>query len=921
MYASKSNVVIVFISVLLAGSVMTSSPVHAQDTTLQQRVEEIVGLFPAFDSSRRDQAAEAIIQLGPRGILTVCRMLASPGERDDASTRFALHGITMLVNREGKQRERSLYSRSLIRALEEMTDPEVKAFLIRQVQLVGGNEAVKPLSRYLKNDRLCDPAAQALLAIGTLQAEEALLKALHAASGGRRITLIRGLGELRSAPAVPEILPFADSSEGELRQVSLFALANIGDPAAEDILTRFTLLASRYDRQSAPSLLLLYTRRLGEGGRKKATARLCHQLIAYYTAPGESQVPCTALTILVDTLGETALGDLLRAMDHPLKAVRARALELSHAMPGPAVTSVWTRELGRRSAEVRAEIISMLGKRGDLKALQPIREELTSPDPEVRMEAVTAAALLGGPEILPDIWPLLDKSDEAETANLQKALLGFPSTQVVPEAAARLEGASPQAQVALIEILAERQAREFAPRVLTLARSENSAVRKSALAALEKLAQAEHMEQVLDLLLEIERRSEIPLAHNALVAAALSFPEIEDRAADILARYETCTPERKPDLLRPLARIGGEAALSLVIQELDNPTTRIRSAAVYALAQWPEIQAAEPLMVLCRSTTDRKILYPALQGYVRLIREADIPLERKASELEKTLELPLGNQEKNLILDGLSRVKTTSSLRLAAGFLEDPEVRFRAARSIQRIALPEAGADGLWDGEVLVLLRQAQPLIEDEHERRRIESYITTGMEADGFVSLFNGTDLSGWIGDTKGYTVEEGRIVIHPSKGSGNLYTVQEYRDFIFRFEFKLTPGANNGLGIRTPPEGDAAYVGMELQILDNSAEQYRDLEPYQYHGSVYGVVPALRGYQRPVGEWNYQEVTVRGRRVTVSLNGTVIVDADLDEASASGTMDGREHPGLKREQGHIGFLGHGSRVEFRSLWIRELK
>jgi hypothetical protein len=97
--------------------------------------------------------------------------------------------------------------------------------------------------------------------------------------------------------------------------------------------------------------------------------------------------------------------------------------------------------------------------------------------------------------------------------------------------------------------------------------------------------------------------------------------------------------------------------------------------------------------------------------------------------------------------------------------------------------------------------------------------------------------------------------------------------------------------------------------------------LRPYQYHGSIYGVVPALRGYQRPTGEWNYQEVTVRGRRVTVILNGTVIVDADLDEAVASGTMDGRDHPGLKREQGHIGFLGHGSRVEFRSIWLKELK
>ncbi|UCE20658.1 MAG: DUF1080 domain-containing protein, partial [Candidatus Aminicenantes bacterium] len=192
---------------------------------------------------------------------------------------------------------------------------------------------------------------------------------------------------------------------------------------------------------------------------------------------------------------------------------------------------------------------------------------------------------------------------------------------------------------------------------------------------------------------------------------------------------------------------------------------------------------------------------------------------------------------------------------------------------------------------------------------------------AEGFVPLFNGEDLSGWVGDTVGYVAEEGKIVIYPKRGSGNLYTEKEYSDFVLRFEFNLTPGANNGLGIRAPLKGDAAYVGMELQILDNTALIYRDLKPYQYHGSIYGVVPAKRGYLKPVGEWNYQEVIAKGTRITVILNGVTIVDADIQEAIEQGTMDGRDHPGLKREAGHIGFLGHGSHVEFRNIRIKELK
>jgi len=180
----------------------------------------------------------------------------------------------------------------------------------------------------------------------------------------------------------------------------------------------------------------------------------------------------------------------------------------------------------------------------------------------------------------------------------------------------------------------------------------------------------------------------------------------------------------------------------------------------------------------------------------------------------------------------------------------------------------------------------------------------------EGFVSLFNGKDLTGWEGSTKGYVVENG-IIVCKKEGGGN---------FDLKFEFRLTPGANNGLGIRMAPNAHAAYQAMELQILDNTAEQYAKLQPYQYHGSVYGVVPAKRGHLKPVGEWNQQEVIARQGRIQVILNGTTIVDADVWKIHPEKTMDHRPHPGLHREKGHIGFLGHGTRVEFRNLRIKEL-
>ena len=199
---------------------------------------------------------------------------------------------------------------------------------------------------------------------------------------------------------------------------------------------------------------------------------------------------------------------------------------------------------------------------------------------------------------------------------------------------------------------------------------------------------------------------------------------------------------------------------------------------------------------------------------------------------------------------------------------------------------------------------------------------MTAQENAEGFKLLFNGTDMTGWIGNKQGYVIKDGIMICDPSLGGdGNLYTEKEYGDFIFRFEFRLTPGANNGLGIRSPLTGNAAYDGMELQILDDQSPRYTGwLKDYQHHGSIYGVVPAKTGSLKPVGEWNYQQVTAKGKQIKIELNGTTIIDADIEKESTPKTIDGNNHPGLKRSSGYIGFCGHGDQVEFRNIRIKVL-
>lgn len=190
-----------------------------------------------------------------------------------------------------------------------------------------------------------------------------------------------------------------------------------------------------------------------------------------------------------------------------------------------------------------------------------------------------------------------------------------------------------------------------------------------------------------------------------------------------------------------------------------------------------------------------------------------------------------------------------------------------------------------------------------------------------GFVTLFDGQSLKGWTlvrGRGPGYVVKDGTLVC-PLEGGGNLFTEKEYANFILRFEFKTEPGGNNGVGIRAPLEGDAAYQGMEIQILDDGHPKYKgQIKSEQHHGSVYDVIPARTGFLKPAGEWNTEEIMAQGSRIRVTLNGVIILDADLNLVQEEAVL--KKHPGLRRKSGHIGFLGHGSLVEFRNIRLKVL-
>jgi HEAT repeat protein len=1101
---------------------------------VKSRVSALLERFPAESSAAKDGLCAGLLKLGPQGVGEVIARVLPSGKGDDSRARFAVNGLAVHVTRMGAESERALFARALLASLEGARDRDVAAFLLSQVQIAGKKESVRPLERYLVDEALAGPAAAALLTIGGPEVASALLKAVDKAPRSAQLTLIKSLGELRAREAVKKLVPLADSGDEGIRQAALFALANIGDPAAAPMLARSRVAASFRERSDAPALYLLHARRLVESGRSAEGLAAARDVLEHYRRPEEAQHASAALAVIVSALGPRALPDLLAAVDSPDRSLRGAALTLAEKVPGSEATARWVEKAAAARPDVRADIIGMLGGRGDASALPLVRESVRNPDEGVRLAAIPAAARLGGETVLPDLLRRLGSASEGEAPVLKTALLGYPGARVVPEVVRRLESTPHPGKAVLIEVLGEKGAREEIERVFRLAEDPDPATRAAALGALARLARDTDLPRLVAMLERAGDGDDGSRLQEAIAASVRRNTDGEKRADGLLDLLKNASAAGKVAILRVLPRVGGAKPLRATVEETSSQDSRVQSVAVEALSRWPDYQAADELLRIASTTKSREHFRSAVEGYVRLVSagRGNAPASRKLALLEKLQALPAEDADRKAVLAGIASIREPESLRLLARYLDNPALRDAAAAGLLELASRQSPQERWLSGhEAYSVLRRAEALLADPAAKARaatiildrlrqggfvplfdgrsldgwkglvadppkrakmtpeelakaqaeadermlahwrvvdgvlafdgkgeslctfgdyddfellvdwriekggdsglylrgspqvqiwdaeanpagsgglfnnkkgpsqpsekadrpvgewntfrivmlgervtvylndrrvvdntvLENYwererpiyesgqielqahgnplafrnvfireiprdaavpqMTEAEVSEGFVSLFNGRDLDGWTGGGGGYAAEHGKIVVHPERGGGNLYTTKEYEDFVLRFDFKLTPAANNGLGIRAPLEGDAAYVGMELQILEDGSPVYWGLAPYQYHGSVYGVVPARRGVLRPPGEWNSEEVAVKGRRVAVVVNGTTVVDADLDAAAAGGIADGRDHPGLKRTSGHIGFLGHGSILEFRNIRVKETR
>ena len=630
---------------------------------------------------------------------------------------------------------------------------------------------------------------------------------------------------------------------------------------------------------------------------------------------------------------------LLKALKNPDRPYRVQALEFAAKEADEALFSKVGKKFKKLSDGAKSDVLYWFGD-NHVTSQEPLILKEVKKGGATAEAAIEAAGKLGSEAAANALMSALG-TENSKAA--ERALLTYKGSlaEMIPAA---LQTATGDRQKALIKLASQRAVYEAAPQMFGLASSSDADIASAAIAALPTMLKASDKGQVASLL-DKANPQQVGTLQKALTACV--------KGLDAKAQYEAIASEMKSAknavrFFKPLAATGTNEAIDAMkeIYGKASSTAEEKAEALTAFKATPNYSAAPTLFDAAKAGDDS-----ALAAYVNLVKANENNIDRRCRKLDEAMQVAKTPATKKAILSALAATPTQNAFNIAGKYLDDKDVSMEAAEAEKTIA-----AKCVDDIDYQVMTKNLTKAMElfkkrgsaddgyalDEIKKMLAEAepspiyQLTPQEKKEGFEILFDGTNLDKWEGNTADYTVMNGVIYVSANYGNGgNLYTKKEYRDFIYRFEFSFVrPGVNNGIGIRTPEGVDAAYYGMcEVQVLDHDNPIYAGLQPYQVHGSVYGVIPAKRIKHKPLGEWSTEEIRVKGDHITVIVNGETIVDGNIREACQGHnvapdgsdtnpyTVDHRNHPGMFNKTGHIGFLGHGAGVKFRNVRIKELK
>lgn len=907
---------------------------HAQtdpNRTVKTKVADLLAQLPAQDATAYNKVMSELLSTGEEGLLQIMSLYKDPQQGDNTLIEFAVTGMSRYV-RDEQQRKQFVYA--LLKAFRQTASKEGQFYLITTLRLVGNEECVKPLIPCLLDERLADVTARTFVTINTNNARAAILEAMKTATGNPLLSLVKAVGDMKISAAEPKLLEFVAQNENPvLKQATSNALAQLGTVASLKVLQKEAAAEKYvYDNQwtATEPYLLLLNRLVKEGN--KAAIKQAASLNKSCNADNQIHVKSAALRMLVEQKGEAGMALLVKALKSKSRNYRMAALDEANVSFGDKAEALLLTQLNKANDPVKVDLLSYFGTRKDEKAVSQIIPLAQSANKEVAAAAIKALGLIGGADACKALATQFASEDDVILKATEAAFRSFKGN-IGETLLAGMDNYSPKGANIAIALLGDRATVAAGEKVFSLLESSDAAKSAAAFDALKGVSQQKDLAKLFPLLNKQTDATRVSAVRNAILTGMATMDK-QAKETLLMNEIKNAPAARKTDYYFLLGEVGSTNAQILdelfTLLKSGNDADKKNAVSILKVRTDHSAVISRSLTVANEQKELKALLLPVITTH---LSAGTIDAEVAHGYIRRAFELADDNAVKNQLLTLSSNVKSLPSLLFTAQYLDNKDLQQTACVTVMNIALANPKFNSK---EVVAALNKVLEVIEGGDSRyfkEAIRKHLSTlapvepfklsaEEQKEGFKVLFDGTNMDSWTGNTAGYICEDGAIVCHPGAGGGgNLYTKEEYGNFNYRFEFMLTPGANNGLGIRTPLEGDAAYVGMELQILDNESPIYATLQPYQYHGSVYGIIPSKRGFLKPVGEWNTQEVIANGNHITVILNGTVIVDGDIAKATKNGTPDHREHPGLFNKKGHIAFLGHGSLVKFKNIRVKSLK
>ena len=574
-----------------------------------------------------------------------------------------------------------------------------KDFACRKLSLIGTAACLPAVAPLLVDADLSHMARYVLERLPEAAAVKAMRDALPKTSGKVRIGIVNSLGVRADKESAPLLVPLLKDADAETVAAAAAALGKIATPEAAVALAQLKASAPKELQTAATDACLDVAERVLAGGNAPAAVKIYQML----DVPAEPErVRMAAFRGMVAAKPAEAVPRLVKAIGGDDPQMRGLAMLLVKDTPGAEATKAFAEAVASLEPQGQAAMLSALGERGDPAARPAVVRALGSSEAQVRLAAAKALGPLGTADDVPALTQMLGAADAGEAAAARGALDGLKGKDVNGAILSMLTRAPAPVRAQLVGALAARYATEAVPAVLKAASDADAAVRSAAMDALAVLADETHITALVGLLKGAKDDSDRSSAEKALLTLC---GRAGQKCADaVVAGLSGAEDKAQIALLRALGRISGPKALGTVVAATKSRIEEVQDEAVRVLSTWSDMAAAEPLLLMARSSPKATHQVLALRGYVALARLRETPEDLRLRMLTEAMNLAKRPDDKKLVIGGLGEVRQPEALKLVMPHIRDAELANEAGAAAVRIS------DGIWQ-QHKDLVREAMDLV------------------------------------------------------------------------------------------------------------------------------------------------------------------------------------------------------------------